>query len=109
MYGPSKAFGFSFAESLREELKDRGVSVTALLPGATDSELRANAGMTNTGLGPMVENDKTMVARPGFEALVRGDDHIVGADAATQQIVIDDRTMPETVKAARQAEWTRPS
>ena len=41
VYGPSKAFGFSFAESLREELRGTGVSVTALLPGATNSEFHA--------------------------------------------------------------------
>ncbi|MEU2198967.1 SDR family NAD(P)-dependent oxidoreductase [Isoptericola sp. NPDC019482] len=109
VYGPSKAFGFSFAESLREELRDTGVSVTALLPGATDSDFHVNAGMSNTALGPGAKkNDKTLVARQGFAALMDGADHVVGGDEETQRQVEENRTTPETVKAARQAELTRP-
>ena len=110
VYGPSKAFGFSFAESLREELRDSGVSVTALLPGATNSDFHANAGMGNTRFGDNSwKNDKTVVAQQGFAALMNGDDHVVGGDEATKQLAVDNRTTPETVKAARQAESTRPS
>ena len=39
VYGASKAFVKSFSEGLREELKDKGVTVTALMPGATETEL----------------------------------------------------------------------
>lgn len=110
VYGPSKAFGFSFAEGLREELRDTGVSVTALLPGATNSEFHANAGMGNTRFGDNSwKNDKTEVARQGFEALINGDDHVVGGDAKTKQVVSDNRTTPEPVKAANQALSTRPN
>lgn len=110
VYGPSKAFGFSFAEGLREELRDTGVSVTALLPGATNSDFHANAGMGNTKYGDNSwKNDKALVARQGFEALMNGDDHVVGGDARTRQIAIDNRTTAETIKAARHAEGTRPA
>jgi short-subunit dehydrogenase len=109
VYEPSKAFGFSFAESLREELRDTGVSVIALLPGATDSDCHANAGMGRTNIGLSQKNDKTLVARQGYEALMRGDDHVVGGDEATQQVVIDNRTILEAVKAARMAELLRPA
>lgn len=108
VYGPSKAFGFSFAESLREELRGTGVTVTALLPGATDSDFHKNAGMGNTNIGRMKKNDKTLVAKQGFEALMNDVDHVVGGDEATKQQVIENRTTPETVKAARHAESTRP-
>jgi short-subunit dehydrogenase len=108
VYGPSKAFGFSFAESLREELRGTGVTVTALLPGATDSDFHKNAGMGNTNIGRMKKNDKTLVAKQGFEALMNDVDHVVGGDEATRQRVIENRTTPETVKAARHAESTRP-
>lgn len=107
VYGPSKAFGFSFAESLREELRDSGVSVTALLPGATDSEFHANAGMASTGVGRGKKNDKIEVARQGIEALMNDEDHVVGGDDETKQIVIDNRTTPEPQKAANQAKLTR--
>ncbi|NTF10475.1 SDR family NAD(P)-dependent oxidoreductase [Agrobacterium rubi] len=108
VYGPSKAFGFSFAESLREELRGTGVTVSALLPGATDSDFHKNAGMGNTNIGRMKKNDKTLVAKQGFEALMNDVDHVVGGDEATKQRVMENRTTPETVKAARHAENTRP-
>lgn len=110
VYGPSKAFGYSFAESIREELRGTGVSVTALLPGATNSDFHANAGMGNTKFGDNSwKNDKTDVARQGFEALMNGDDHVVGGDKKTKQQVIDNQTIPEAEKAARHAEGTRPN
>lgn len=86
------------------------VSVTALLPGATDSDFHANAGMGNTAFGDNGwKNGKTLVARQGFEALMRGDDHVVGGDEATRQRAIGNRTTPEPVKTARQAELARPT
>lgn len=103
-YGPSKAFGFSFAESLRQELRGTGVTVTALLPGATNTDFHANAGMASTPIGSGQKNDKTLVARQGFEALMNDEDHVVGGDEATKQQAIANRTTPEPVKAARHAE-----
>lgn len=108
VYGPSKAFGFMFAESLREELRGTGVTVTALLPGATDSQFHSNAGMDNTNIQKGKKNDKTLVARQGFEALMNDVDHVVGGDEETKRAVVENRTTPEPVKAARQAELTRP-
>jgi short-subunit dehydrogenase len=110
IYGPTKAFGFSFAESIREELRGEGITVTALLPGATDSEFHANAGMGDTVFGDNSwKNDRTEVARQGIEALFAGDDHVVGGDDATRQQVVDNRNSSEPEKAARQGALARPS
>lgn len=110
VYGPSKAFGFSFAESLREELRDSGVTVTALLPGATDSDFHANAGMGDTVYGDdSWKNDKTQVAEQGFAALMAGDDHVVGGDEKTKQEAVDNRTTPEPEKARAMADRVRSS
>ncbi len=107
VYGPSKAFGFMFAESLREELRDTGVTVTALLPGATDSQFHKNAGMGTSAIDHGKKNDRTEVARQGFEALMNDVDHVVGGDAETKQQVVDNRKTPEPEKAARHAKMTR--
>jgi short-subunit dehydrogenase len=109
VYGPSKAFGFSFAETLREELRGSGVTVTALLPGATDSDFHKNAGMGNTSLGKAKKNDKRLVAKQGFEALINDMDHVIGGDEETRRQAEENRTTPEPVKAARQAKLTRPN
>ena len=47
VYAASKAFDLSFAKSLREELKDTGITVTALQPGPTDTDFFHRAGMDN--------------------------------------------------------------
>ena len=43
VYGASKAFVLSFSVALRAELKDRGISVTALCPGPVSTEFAAVA------------------------------------------------------------------
>lgn len=103
VYGPSKAFGFMFSESLREELRDTGVSVTALLPGATNTRFHKNAGMGTSKIDQGPKNDLHIVAQQGVDALMQNEDMVVGGDAATKQQAIDNRTTPETVKAARHA------
>lgn len=107
VYGPSKAFGFMFAESLREELREKNVSVTAFLPGTTNSRFHKNAGMGTSAIDQGPKNDKTVVARQAFEALMNNDDHVVGGDEATRQMVRDNRVTPEPDKAARHARLTR--
>lgn len=107
VYGPSKAFGFSFAESLREELRKTGVTVTALLPGATDSNFHKNAGMGSSLIGQSKKNDKVEVARQGIEALLNDIDHVVGGDEDTKRIAEENKTTPEVVKAAKHAKNAR--
>jgi short-subunit dehydrogenase len=74
VYGASKAFDQSFALALREELKDTGVTVTALLPGPTDTEFFDRADMTDTRLGASdKKDDPALVARQGYEGLMKGE------------------------------------
>ena len=78
IYAATKAFVYSFALSLREELKDTGVTVTALLPGATQTDFFLRAEMQDAKFvqeGKMA--DPAKVARDGYDALIRGDDHVV--------------------------------
>ncbi|PRY60045.1 SDR family NAD(P)-dependent oxidoreductase [Glycomyces artemisiae] len=109
-YGPSRAFVYMFAESLRAELLEHGITVTALLPGATDSDFHANAGMGATRFGDNSwKNDKRLVARQGVDALLAGKDAVVGGDRATKFAAFRNRFLPERVKAARHARMARPS
>lgn len=109
VYGPSRAFTRMFALGLREELKEHGVSVTALLPGATDSDFHSRAGMDDTAFGPtMKKNSRKEVARQGFAALMAGRAEVVGGDRATKWTAVKHRFLPETWKAARHARKARP-
>ena len=76
-YAASKAFVQSFAEAIRYEVKDSGVTVTALMPGPTDTAFFAHAGMAETRVGEGNKDDPAEVARDGFEALMAGKDHVV--------------------------------
>src|SRR5690242_18041707 len=62
VYGGTKAFGYNLAETLREELRHHGISVTALLPGATDSDFHSRGGMgADTPIGRMEKFPKEEV------------------------------------------------
>lgn len=76
-YAASKAFVQSFAEALRVELADAGVTVTALQPGPTDTEFFAASDMEGTTVDEGPKDDPDDVARKGFQALMNGDDHVV--------------------------------
>jgi short-subunit dehydrogenase len=66
---------FSFA--LRAELKDTGVTVTCLLPGATETDFFERADMLDTKVGQSKKDDPADVARVGFDAMMRGDGDVV--------------------------------
>ena len=76
-YAASKSFIQSFALGLREELNDTGVTVTALMPGPTDTEFFDRAGMDGTKVAEGPKDDPADVAKAGFAAMMSGDDHVV--------------------------------
>jgi short-subunit dehydrogenase len=109
IYGPTRAFMYSFSQGLREELKEHGVNVTALLPGATATEFHDRAGMQNTAFGDnSTKNDPQLVARIGIDGLFAGKDHVVGGDPATRRSAVMNKILPERVKARRFAKASRP-
>lgn len=77
VYNGTKAFIDSFAWALRNELKDTGVIVTCLMPGATDTEFFERAGMEDTKVATGNKDDPAMVARTGYEAMKRGEGDVV--------------------------------
>jgi short-subunit dehydrogenase len=77
VYNATKAFIDSFSFALRNELKDTGVTVTCLMPGATETEFFERAGMTDTKIGQSKKDHPAEVAKIGFDAMMRGDGDIV--------------------------------
>jgi len=76
-YNGSKAFLDSFSFALRAELKDTGVTVTCLMPGATDTEFFERADLMDTKIGQAKKDDPADVARQGYDAMLRGDGDVV--------------------------------
>jgi len=93
-YNASKSFLLSFAEALRVELDDRGVSITALMPGPTDTNFFARAGLEDTKLGQVKRDDPRDVARDGYEALMRGADHVVAGSMKNKAQAVAGKFMP---------------
>jgi short-subunit dehydrogenase len=77
VYNGSKAFIDSFSFALRAELKDSGVTVTCLMPGATETNFFRRADMADTEIGQSQKDSPADVARIGFDAVMRGDGDIV--------------------------------
>jgi uncharacterized protein len=108
-YAASKAFLLSFAEALRYELRDTGVTVTALMPGPTDTEFFDRAGMEGTKLREQTaKDDPAEVAREGFDALMAGKDHVVAGSAKNKAQAAAAKVLPEPAKASVQAKQTEP-
>jgi len=77
VYNGTKAFIDSFSFALRNELEDFGVTVTCLMPGATETEFFKRAGMLDTKVGQDEKDDPADVARVGFDAMMRGEGDVV--------------------------------
>jgi len=77
IYNGTKAFLDSFSFALRAELKESGVTVTCLMPGATETEFFERADMMDTKIGQSKKDDPADVARTGYDAMMRGDGDVV--------------------------------
>ena len=77
VYNGTKAFLDSFSFALRHELKGTGVTVTCLMPGATETDFFERADMMDTPVGQQKKDDAAEVARQGFEAMMQGKGDVV--------------------------------
>ena len=77
VYNGTKAFLNSFSFALREELKDTGVTVTCLMPGATETQFFRRAEMMDTAIGTAEKDDAADVANNGFDAMMKGEGDVV--------------------------------
>ena len=77
VYNGTKAFVDSFAWALRNELKDTGVTVSCLMPGATDTDFFERAGLEDTKIGQSKKDDPADVAKTGFDAMMKGEGDVV--------------------------------
>jgi short-subunit dehydrogenase len=108
VYGASKAFIQSFSEALRNELKDSGVSVTALQPGPTETNFFHRADMDDTRVATSKKDDAAEVARQGFEALMAGKDHVVAGSVMNKVQSALAQVTPEPLAAAMHRKLTEP-
>jgi uncharacterized protein len=109
VYNASKSFVQSFALALRDELKDTGVTVTALMPGPTETGFFERANMLDTRIGASDSKDDPVdVARDGFEALMNGDERVVSHSLSTKLQGRGSRFIPDSAKAAMHRRMAEP-
>ncbi len=74
VYFATKAFVLSFSEAIQNELIEKGITVTALCPGATITGFKDAAAMQNSKLfdNKNLPNAK-QVAEFGYKAMIKGD------------------------------------
>jgi short-subunit dehydrogenase len=108
IYGATKAFVMSFAEALRFELKDTGITVTALQPGPTETNFFERAHMQETPVGKAEKDDPAGVAKQGFEAMMAGKDSVLGGGMKSRLQGLANELLPETMKAAASAKQAKP-
>ena len=77
VYNGTKAFVDSFSFALRNELKETEITVTCLMPGATETEFFERADMLDTKVGTQEKDDPAKVAKDGFEAMMSGESDVV--------------------------------
>ena len=109
VYHATKAFVLSFTSAVREELKDTGVSLTALMPGVTDTDFFNKAGMNDS---KAVQDKKAMadpadVAKEGYDALMAGTDRVI-AGVKNSLEVHAANLMPDSVVAHQLYEQQKP-
>jgi short-subunit dehydrogenase len=107
VYNATKAFLDSFSFALRHELKDSGVTVTCLMPGATETEFFERADMMDTKIGQEKKDDPARVARQGFDAMMRGEGDVV--TGWQNKLQIGDRVRPAIRHGGRAASQDGPS
>lgn len=100
VYHGTKAFVHSFTEAIREEVKESGVVITSLLPGATDTDFFKKADMLQSKIvqdGKLADPEE--VAKDGYEALMSGDDMVISGFKNKMQVAMSNVTPDEMVAA----------
>jgi short-subunit dehydrogenase len=108
VYNGSKSFLQSFTEALQNELRDTGVTLTALMPGPTETEFFRRADMEDTKVGQSDKDDPATVARQGVDALLAGKPRVTGGGLMTRLQDLGSKVMPDRVKAAMHRSMAAP-
>ncbi|WP_030873222.1 SDR family NAD(P)-dependent oxidoreductase [Streptomyces sp. NRRL F-2747] len=99
VYNASKSFLQSFSQALQNELKDTPLTVTALMPGPTDTDFFRRADMDDTKVGQGDKDDPAQVAEQGLDALFAGKDKVIAGSLKTKAQGLANRVLPDSLKA----------
>lgn len=95
VYFATKAYVTSFSNALSGELEGTNITVTNLMPGATETEFAKEAGLEKTDLFAMASS-ANQVAQSGYDAMLAGKMDIIAGVTGTQKLMM--RMIPFTPK-----------
>ncbi|AXQ28520.1 SDR family oxidoreductase [Solimonas sp. K1W22B-7] len=102
-YAASKAYVLSFSEALSIELKHRGVSVTALCPGFTETDMIAQQGAKTFKIPGVRNLTPAKVAEQGYAACMAGTPVYING-AVNRALVLMGQHLPRWLQRLS-AEW----
>lgn len=108
VYAASKSFVRSFGEALRNELAEKGIVVTVLMPGPTDTDFFRRANMDDTPAGQMAKDDPALVAEQAIDALLADKHAVIGGGLKNRLETSAIRIFPDPVKARAHRMQTQP-
>ena len=107
VYNATKAFINSFSFALREELQGSGVSVSCLMPGATETRFFERARLMDTAIGQAKKDDAADVAKIGFDAMMDGEGDVVSGWKNKLQAAVANIT-PASILAEQHRKMAEP-
>lgn len=107
VYHATKAYVLHLNEALVQELKDTNVTMTALQPGATDTDFFNKAEMQESKILDSGLADPAKVAKDGYDALMSGDDKVVSG-FKNKVMVASSNIMPDSMVAAQMDKMQEP-
>lgn len=109
VYHGTKAFVQSFTEAIRSEVQEKGITVTALLPGATATDFFRKADMLDAkNIKDKELADPADVAKDGYEALMKGDDMVVSGFGNKVSVTMS-KMMPDSAAARKVKKQQEPA
>ncbi|MGV3559199.1 SDR family NAD(P)-dependent oxidoreductase [Larkinella arboricola] len=110
VYGATKSFILSFTEALQNELKDTNVTLTALMPGPTNTDFFAKAGAEGTRVHQIAQTtEAAKVAQDGYNALMKGKEKIVSGLMNKAQVAMAHVLPDEMVTGSMRKQMERPN
>lgn len=96
VYFATKAYVTSFSNAISEELADTNVTVTTLMPGATETDFGKTSGMDKTELFKNTA-DAEKVAKDGYNGMLNGTLDVISGVTLSQKILL--KAIPFTPKS----------
>lgn len=87
VYFATKAYVTSFSNALSEELRGSNVTVTNLMPGATETEFGATSGMDKTEMFKKPATSQS-VAQAGYKGMLQGKIDVISGLTTGQKLLM---------------------